>query len=289
MTYSVAARDLAGNLGPAAKAKPLRAALMRKLAASQLKVARVRSGERTLVRVRGRVSDARARCRVRVGTRRLARLQAEGRRSVLRQPAAAGHDARDALAARRARPREAADAARALAAKSPCSGGTAAASARRSSSRMVSWKRITRARGRGGARAPGAPAARRRAARSGCRTRAAQRPPRRPARRPARRVVDARVDARQRHESPAGARAGGRLGRTGDARAPRGHDAQRDARALGLGDRRRATRALAARGKGARPRRGAGHAHDRRDSRRLRRGARPGRRRRTRTPRRRRA
>jgi hypothetical protein len=68
VTYSVTARDLAGNLGPAAKAKPLRAALMRKLAASQLKVARVRSGERTLVRVRGRVSDARARCRVRVGS-----------------------------------------------------------------------------------------------------------------------------------------------------------------------------------------------------------------------------
>jgi hypothetical protein len=68
VTYAVVARDLAGNLGPAAKAKPLRAALMRKLTASQLEVARVKSGLQTLVRVRGRVSDAKARCRLRVGT-----------------------------------------------------------------------------------------------------------------------------------------------------------------------------------------------------------------------------
>ena len=68
VTYSVAARDLAGNLGPAAKATPLRAALMRKLAASQLKVARVTDGLRTLVEVKGRVSDTKARCRLRVGT-----------------------------------------------------------------------------------------------------------------------------------------------------------------------------------------------------------------------------
>jgi hypothetical protein len=46
----------------------LRAALLRTLAASHLKVARVMTGLRTLVEVRGRVSDAKARCRLRVGT-----------------------------------------------------------------------------------------------------------------------------------------------------------------------------------------------------------------------------
>ena len=67
MVYSVVAVDLAGNVGPAGKAKPLRAALLRKLAASGLKLAEITVGQRTLVRVKGRVSDAKARCRLRIG------------------------------------------------------------------------------------------------------------------------------------------------------------------------------------------------------------------------------
>ena len=67
VVYSVVAVDLAGNVGPAGKAKPLRAALLRKLAASGLKLAEITVGQRTLVRVKGRVSDAKARCRLRIG------------------------------------------------------------------------------------------------------------------------------------------------------------------------------------------------------------------------------
>lgn len=67
VVYSVVAVDLAGNAGPAGKAKPLRAALLRKLGASGLKVARVTVGEQELVRVKGKVSDAQARCRLRIG------------------------------------------------------------------------------------------------------------------------------------------------------------------------------------------------------------------------------
>ena len=66
VTYSVVAIDLAGNIGPAGKATPLRAALLRKLGASGLRVARVTIGRRALLRVKGRLSDARARCRLRV-------------------------------------------------------------------------------------------------------------------------------------------------------------------------------------------------------------------------------
>ena len=66
--YSVVAVDLAGNVGPAGKAKPLRAALLRKLGASALKVTRVTVGERELVRVKGKLSDSKARCRLRIGT-----------------------------------------------------------------------------------------------------------------------------------------------------------------------------------------------------------------------------
>jgi hypothetical protein len=63
VTYSVVAIDLAGNVGPPGKAKPLRAALLRKLAASGLVVTRTTAG----VRVKGKVSDAQARCRLRIG------------------------------------------------------------------------------------------------------------------------------------------------------------------------------------------------------------------------------
>jgi chitodextrinase len=67
VVYSVAAVDLAGNVGRAGKARPLRAALLRKLAASALKLRRVTVGQRELVRVKGKVSDARAHCRLRIG------------------------------------------------------------------------------------------------------------------------------------------------------------------------------------------------------------------------------
>jgi Gametolysin peptidase M11 len=65
VVYSVLAIDLAGNVGPARSAKPIRAALLRKLAASQLKVTLVSV---TTVRVRGTLSDPKANCRLRIGT-----------------------------------------------------------------------------------------------------------------------------------------------------------------------------------------------------------------------------
>jgi chitodextrinase len=65
VTYSVVAFDLVGNAGPPGAARPLRAALLRALGASHLKVSRAK-GQR-LVRVTGVLSDARAACRLRVG------------------------------------------------------------------------------------------------------------------------------------------------------------------------------------------------------------------------------
>jgi hypothetical protein len=67
VTYSVVAVDAAGNAGPAGKAKPVRAALLRKLAVSNLRIAGVALGPQALVTVKGTVSDVRAVCRVRVG------------------------------------------------------------------------------------------------------------------------------------------------------------------------------------------------------------------------------
>ena len=67
VTYSVVAVDAAGNAGPAGKARPVRAALLRKLAVSRLRIAGVALGPQALVTVNGTVSDARAVCRVRVG------------------------------------------------------------------------------------------------------------------------------------------------------------------------------------------------------------------------------
>jgi hypothetical protein len=70
VSYSVTAFDLAGNVGPAAFARPLRAALLRKLTVSNLRVARVRPGSNANagVRVRGRISDPTASCRLRIGS-----------------------------------------------------------------------------------------------------------------------------------------------------------------------------------------------------------------------------
>jgi len=67
VTYSVVAFDLVGNASPPGRAKPLRAALLRKLGVSHLKVVRVKSGKRKLVRVKGTLSDVEARCRLRIG------------------------------------------------------------------------------------------------------------------------------------------------------------------------------------------------------------------------------
>jgi hypothetical protein len=67
LTYSVVALDLAGNVSPATNAKALRSALLRKLAATGLKLTQVTVGARTLLRVKGKVSDFQARCRLRVG------------------------------------------------------------------------------------------------------------------------------------------------------------------------------------------------------------------------------
>jgi hypothetical protein len=66
--YSVVAVDLAGNVGPAGKANPVRAALLRKLGVSGLVVKQISLGARSLVRVKGTVSDVDARCRLRIGT-----------------------------------------------------------------------------------------------------------------------------------------------------------------------------------------------------------------------------
>ena len=88
VTYSVVAIDLAGNAGPAGRAPPLRSALLRRLAASALRVTHVRARRATL-RVRGKLSDASARCRLRVGSGRVARLQGQGRRGLQRHAAGA--------------------------------------------------------------------------------------------------------------------------------------------------------------------------------------------------------
>ena len=109
VTYSVVAVDLAGNAGPAGKARPLRAALLRKLAVANLRIASVTVGAHPLVRVKGTISDARAICRVRIGAAPGA-LPGEAERRLQRQPGPERLAARDALAARPARPHEAADA-----------------------------------------------------------------------------------------------------------------------------------------------------------------------------------
>lgn len=67
VTYSVVAFDLAGNVGPAGNARPLRAALLRKLTVSNLRIASLTLGARALVRVKGTLSDGKAVCRLRVG------------------------------------------------------------------------------------------------------------------------------------------------------------------------------------------------------------------------------
>ena len=67
VTYSVVAFDLAGNVGAAGKARPLRAALLRKLRVSNFRITALTLGTRALLRVKGTISDSRAACRLRVG------------------------------------------------------------------------------------------------------------------------------------------------------------------------------------------------------------------------------
>jgi hypothetical protein len=68
VAYSVVAFDLSGNVGAAGKARPVRAALLRKLTVSNLRVAGLALGVHTQVLVEGTISDAQAVCRVRIGT-----------------------------------------------------------------------------------------------------------------------------------------------------------------------------------------------------------------------------
>jgi chitodextrinase len=68
LIYSVAAVDLAGNVGPVGKATPLRSALLRKLMGSSLTAMPVTVARRAMLRVKGKVSDPKARCRLRIGT-----------------------------------------------------------------------------------------------------------------------------------------------------------------------------------------------------------------------------
>ena len=65
VSYSVVAFDTVGNASPPGAAPPLRAALLRQLGASHLKVKRARKS--TLVQVTGILSDAKAICRLRLG------------------------------------------------------------------------------------------------------------------------------------------------------------------------------------------------------------------------------
>ena len=69
MTYSVVAFDRFGNASRPGSAAPVRAALLRTLGASHLRAVRVKGRGRKRVRVSGIVSDAKARCRLRVGAR----------------------------------------------------------------------------------------------------------------------------------------------------------------------------------------------------------------------------
>jgi len=80
VTYSVVAFDLAGNVGAPGAARSLRAALLRKLQVSNLRIASLTLGAHTLVRVKGTVSDSRAFCRLRIGTGawRFCRAKASG-------------------------------------------------------------------------------------------------------------------------------------------------------------------------------------------------------------------
>jgi hypothetical protein len=65
VTYSVVAFDAVGNASPPALAPAVRAALLRRLGAANLKVTRPKPGR--FVRVQGTLSDARAVCRARLG------------------------------------------------------------------------------------------------------------------------------------------------------------------------------------------------------------------------------
>ena len=88
VTYSVVAFDLSGNVGAAGKARPLRAALLRKLAVSNLRVAGVTVGERFVVRVKGTISDSQAVCRLRIrsGAWRFCRAKPSGAFDVSLRP-----------------------------------------------------------------------------------------------------------------------------------------------------------------------------------------------------------
>ena len=100
VVYSVVAFDAVGNASLPGNAKPLRAALLRKLGASHLKATRAKASG--LVRVKGTLSDVQAICRLPSGIKARHPLQGEDHRrafsvSRVRQM----RQARHALAARR--------------------------------------------------------------------------------------------------------------------------------------------------------------------------------------------
>ncbi len=203
VNYSIVAVDLAGNAGPPGKARAVRAALLRKLRASGLAVARVTVGRRPLLRVRGTA----LRCRGALPPARrhgpLARLQAQGRRRLQRQHPGRGPDAGDALAARCA------------SAGSSCRRCASASPSHKRSPSFGGYARLLlpskagvehgvleeaiRARRRCRDLRPARPArARRSQSRERAGARAAQRASRRAPRRPPGRLLDAAVDARRR-------------------------------------------------------------------------------------------
>jgi chitodextrinase len=102
VTYSVVALDQSGNTGPAGSAKPLRAALMRKLAVANLRIAGLTLGVADTVHVKGTLSDAKAVCRLRIvgGAWRACKPRASGAFDVslrLRGAARVAVSLRDAL------------------------------------------------------------------------------------------------------------------------------------------------------------------------------------------------
>ena len=114
VSYSVVAVDLAGNAGPPGKARPVRAALLRRLAVSNFRVASVTLGAHALVRLKGTVSDASASCLVRIGRGAWQACRAKANGALRRPPGRERLGAGDPLAARPARARHARHAQRAL-------------------------------------------------------------------------------------------------------------------------------------------------------------------------------
>ena len=90
MTYSVVAFDLAGNAGPPGSAKPLRAALLRKLTVANLRIASVTLGARRSCASRARSRTPRRSAACASAAARGAPAGAKAERRLQREPARAG-------------------------------------------------------------------------------------------------------------------------------------------------------------------------------------------------------